>query len=43
LVKERKAGRLPPDTEIEVVALSEVLLVKLDAFNRIAITKVGVL
>jgi hypothetical protein len=37
---ELKRGRLPPATEIEVVALPEVLLVELDAFNRTAVDEV---
>jgi hypothetical protein len=37
---ELKDGRLPPATEIEVVALPEALLVELDVFNRAAVDEV---
>ncbi|MGB9118775.1 hypothetical protein [Bradyrhizobium sp.] len=37
---ELTGGRLPPATEIEVVALPEVLLVELDAFYRTAVDEV---
>ena len=40
LIKELNAGRLPPGTEIEVIALPDALLVELDAFNQSAIGEV---
>lgn len=38
---ELNGGRLPPATEIEIVALPEELLLELDAFNRTAVDEVG--
>jgi len=40
LGNELKGGRLPPATEIEVVALPEDLLTELDAFNRTAVEEI---
>jgi hypothetical protein len=37
---ELNGGRLPPATELEIVALPEELLLELDAFNRAAVDEV---